>query len=386
VGICPCTGLRKGVVINIEATLKAVGTAIEKAVMMSGREVSNCWTSIGGSHIDGINSRGVVAVSGKKRDREIGPEDKARVIEGARAVVIPMDRRILEVIPQTYIVDDQKGVPDPLCMLGTRLEAEVFIITCSVTSAQNLIKCVNRAGYTVNDLILKSLAAGRSVLTPEEKDLGTALIDLGGGTTDVLVYSEGAPYSAFTIPVGGVQVTNDISIIKSVSMETAEKIKVESGCCWEGCLEDDEDIIVPGLGGRAPQHIPRSHVLEIVKPRIEEILKMIKERLDKLALSRPLGGGVILTGGGAQLAGIAELANRVLKLPARVGVPIPIPALEGLVQEYRNPVYATAMGLLLEGNDREMKDDPERVIDKWQPPKPSPNFFTNFKEWVKEFF
>ncbi|MDR2134766.1 MAG: cell division protein FtsA, partial [Treponema sp.] len=200
VGVSPSTGLRKGVVVNIEATLKAVAAAIESAEMMSGREAHDCWTGIGGSHIDGINSRGVVAITGKKREsgkkrntREIGTEDIARVIEAARAVVIPMDRRILEVIPQTYTVDDQKGIRDPLDMIGVRLEAEVHIITCSVTSAQNLIKCVNRAGFRVNDLVLHSLAAGRSVLTGEEKDLGVALVDLGGGTTDVLVYNEGAP-------------------------------------------------------------------------------------------------------------------------------------------------------------------------------------------------
>ncbi|MDR2103818.1 MAG: cell division protein FtsA, partial [Treponema sp.] len=201
VGASPSTGLRKGVVVNIEATLRAVAVAIEAAEMMSGREVRSCWTGIGGSHIDGINSRGVVAVTGK--NREIGQEDIHRVLEAARAVVIPMDRQELEVIPQSYIVDDQTGVVDPMNMIGVRLEAEVHIITCSVTSAQNLIKCVNRAGFRVNDLILQSLAAGRSVLTAEEKELGVVLIDLGGGTTDVLVYFNGTPYSTTTIPVGG---------------------------------------------------------------------------------------------------------------------------------------------------------------------------------------
>ncbi len=229
VGMSPCTGLRKGVVVNIEATLKAVEAAIESAEMMSGREVRECCTGIGGSHIDGLNSRGVVAISGKKREnREIGHEDIERVIEAARAVVIPMDRRILEVIPQTYIVDDQKGIRDPLDMIGVRLESEVHIITCSVTSAQNLIKCVNRAGFKVSNLVLQSLAAGRSVLTREEKELGVALIDLGGGTSDVLVYSDGAPYSTFTVPAGGTQVTGDISMLRNISVETAEKIKV--GC------------------------------------------------------------------------------------------------------------------------------------------------------------
>ena len=379
--------MRKGVVVNIEATLKAVSSAIESAEMMSGRGVHDCWTGIGGSHIDGINSRGVVAITGKKREtREIGPDDVTRVIEAARAVVIPMDRRILEVIPQSYIVDDQKGIRDPLDMIGVRLESEVHIITCSVTSAQNLIKCVNRAGFRVNDMVLQSLAAGRSVLTQEEKDLGTALIDFGGGTTDVLVYADGAPYSTFTIPAGGSQVSGDISILCNISMETAEKIKIDSGCCWEPLLEDDEEIIVPGVGGRAPQHIPRSQILAIIKPRMEEILKMVKERLDKLGLSRPLGGGVVLTGGGAQLSGIVDLANRVLRIPARVGCPIPSPSLGGLVQEYRSPAYATAIGLVLEGNDRETRESPERAAETRQIEKSQPDLFAKLRTWLKEEF
>ena len=373
-------------VVNIEATLRAVAQAIEAAEMMSGREVHDCWTGIGGSHIDGINSRGVVAITGKKREnREIGTEDIARVIEAARAVVIPMDRRILEVIPQTYIVDDQKGIRDPLDMIGVRLESEVHIITCSVTSAQNLIKCVNRAGFRVNDLILQSLAAGRSVLTQDEKDLGTALVDLGGGTTDVLVYSEGAPYSTFTIPAGGAQVTGDISILRNISVETAEKIKIESGCCWEGLLEEDEEIIVPGVGGRPPQPIPRSQVLAIIKPRVEEIFKMIRERLDKLSLSRPLGGGVVLTGGGAQLSGVVELANQILRLPARIGDPIPVPGLGGLVEEYRTPSYATAIGLVMEGNDRDIKDA-DKGTDSRASEKAQSDLFGKLRAWLRDEF
>jgi cell division protein FtsA len=387
VGLCPSTGLRKGVVVNIESTLRAVAGAIEAAEMMSGREVHDCWTGIGGSHIDGINSRGVVAIIGKKREtREIGPEDIARVIEAARAVVIPMDRQILEVIPQTYIVDDQKGIRDPLDMIGVRLESEVHIITCSVTSAQNLIKCVNRAGFMVNNLVLQSLAAGRSILTPEEKDLGVALVDLGGGTTDLLVYTDGAPYATSTIPAGGTQVTNDISIIKNISFETAEKIKLDAGCCWEPLLEEDEDIIVPGVGGRPPLPIPRSQIITIIRPRVEEIFKMVKERLDKLNLSRPLGGGVVLTGGGARLAGVVELANSILKLPARVGSPIPSPGLGGLVEEYRSPAYATAIGLVLEGNDREISAGPDRGTEVRQGDKGQTMLFGKLKKWLKEEF
>ncbi|GHV94130.1 cell division protein FtsA [Spirochaetia bacterium] len=385
VGVCPSTGLRKGVVVNIEATLRAVAAAIEAAEMMSGREAHDCWTGIGGSHIDGINSRGVVAITGKKREtREIGPEDIARVIEAARAVVIPMDRQILEVIPQNYIVDDQKGIRNPLDMIGVRLESEVHIITCSVTSAQNLVKCVNRAGFRVTDLVLQSLAAGRSILTQEEKDLGVALIDLGGGTTDMLVYTDGAPYSTSTIPAGGTQVTNDISIIKNISFETAEKIKLDAGCCWEALLEENEDIIVPGVGGRPPLPIPRSQILTIIKPRMEEIFKMVKEKLDKLNLSRPLGGGVVLSGGGAQLSGVVELANSILNLPARVGSPIPSPGLGGLVEEYRSPAYATAIGLVLEGNDRSAKLEGERGSE--QADKKHADLLGKLKSWLTDEF
>jgi cell division protein FtsA len=282
-------------------------------------------------------------------------------------------------------VDDHKGIRNPLDMIGVRLESEGHIITCSVTSAQNLIRCVNRAGFRVNDLVLQSLAAGRSVLTREEKDMGVALIDLGGGTTDLLVYSEGAPYSTSTIPAGGTQVSSDISIIKKISFEIAEKIKLEAGCCWEALLESDEDIIVPGVGARPPLPIPRSQILSIIKPRMEEIFRMVKEKLDKLSLSRPLGAGVVLTGGGAQLAGAVELANHILDLPARVGNPIPAPGLGGRVEEYRSPAYATAVGLVLEGNDRELRGDPDaeaRPSDKGQT-----DLLSRLGTWLRnEFF
>jgi cell division protein FtsA len=370
------------VVVNIEATLRSVASAIEAAEMMSGREVHGAYTGIGGSHIDGINSRGVVAVTGKNREtREIGRDDIIRVLEAARAVRIPMDRQVLELIPQSYIVDDQKGVRDPLDMIGVRLEAEVHIITCSVTGAQNLIKCVNRAGFRVEGLVLQSLAAGRAVLTGEEKELGVALIDLGGGTTDVLVYSEGTPYSTTTIPAGGIQVTSDISIMKNISFETAEKIKLEAGSCWEGAFEEDEDIIVPGIGGRPPLPIPRSEIKGIIRPRMEEIFSMVRENLEKLSLSRPLGGGVVLTGGGSQLLGAAELASSVFGLSARVGSPLPV---GGLVEEYRNPVFSTAVGLALEGSDRADFGGPE---GNESPGREKTPLLGKLTEWLrKEFF
>ena len=384
VGTCPSMGLRKGVVVNIEATLRAVSSAIESAEMMSGREVHEAWIGIGGSHIDGINSRGVVAVTGKNREtREIGSDDIKRVLEAAQAVLIPMDRKLLEVIPQNYIVDDQKGISDPLNMIGVRLEAEVHIITCSTTGAQNLIKCVNRAGFRVKDLVLQTLAAGRSVLTPDEKELGVALVDLGGGTTNVLVYSGGAPYSIGTIPAGGTQVTSDISIIKNISFETAEKIKLDSGCCWEPFLEEDDDIIVPGVGGRPPQAIPRSQILAIIRPRMEETFKLVKEKLDKLSFSRPLGGGIVLTGGGAQLSGAAELAQAVFNLPVRVGFPLPV---GGLVDEYRSSAYATAVGLVLEGFDRTLKEGAGPAGESRGWGKEETPFWMKLKKWFEQEF
>jgi len=384
VGTSPSTGLRKGVVVNIEATLRSVSKAIEAAEMMSGRVIHEVWTGIGGNHIEGINSRGVVAVTGKNREtREIDTVDIKRVMEAAQAIVIPMDRRLLEVIPQSYIVDGHKGIQDPLNMIGVRLEAEVHIITCSTTGAQNLIKCVNRAGFRVKDLILQTLAAGRAVMSPDEKDLGAALIDLGGGTTNVLVYYDNAPFSIGTIPAGGAQVTGDISIIKGISFETAEKIKLDSGCCWQPFLEDNDDIIVPGVGGRAPMAIPRSQILSIIHPRMEETFKLVKEKLDKLSFSRPLGGGVVLTGGGAQLLGAAELATQVFKLPVRVGNPLPV---GGLVEDYRSPAYATAVGLVLEGFDREQRSGTGVVPGGEGPEKGGPSFWEKLKIWYDDYF
>ncbi len=381
IGVSPSTGLRKGVVVNIEATLRSVTAAVEAAEMMSGREVHSCWTGIGGAHIDGLNSRGVVAVTGKGREtREIGDDDVKRVIEAARAVVIPMDRQVLHVVPQSYIVDDQKGIKNPLDMIGVRLEAEVHIITGSVTSAQNLVKCVNRAGFRVNDLILQSLAASRSVLTQEEKELGVVLIDLGGGTTDILVFSEGSPYFTTVVPVGGSQVTSDLSIMKNIAFETSERIKREAGCCWAPLVDREEEVIIPGVGGRPPVALPRAEICSIVQPRMVEIFELAKERIEKLGLARPLGGGIVLTGGGSQLAGAAELAARVFNMPVRVGVPMSV---GGLVEEYRSPSYATAVGLVLEGSGRQAERGPEpRAREKGSSP-----LFGRLAEWLKkEFF
>lgn len=375
VGTAPSQGLRRGVVINIESTLKSVASAIEAAELMSGREVESVITGIAGAHIEGINSRGVVAVSG--RDREISSEDIARVIEAAKAIVIPMDREVLHVIPQEFIVDDQRGIKDPLDMIGIRLEAEVHIVTGSVTSAQNLLKCVNRAGFRVSEIVLESLAASRAVLTEDEKELGVLLIDLGGGTTDVLVHLDGAPYHTDVVALGGSQVTNDISIILKTPLDVAERIKKESGCCYLPLVDKDERVMIPGVGGWPAATIPRQELVKIIQPRMAEIFSMVREQLEKKDYMRHLGGGVVLTGGGALIPGAAELALEIFGIPARIGVP---DKLRGLVEEYQNPVFATAMGLVLYGNEG------ASVSDGGIGRRKGEGLMSRLKGWMKEFF
>ncbi|GMO50973.1 MAG: cell division protein FtsA [Termitinemataceae bacterium] len=384
VGKSPCNGLRKGAVVNIEATLRSVSEAVEAAELMSGVPADNFWTGIGGSNIDGIISRGVAAVNGKSREnKEISQSDVDRVIEGARAVDFSMDREVIEVIPQTFIVDGHTGIRDPRDMIGVRLESEVHIITCSRNSAQNLINCINRAGFEVSGLVLQTLAAARAVLTEEEKQLGSVLIDMGGGTTGILAYQDGAANMVSSVPLGASQVTNDISIVKNVSFETAEKIKIQAGCCWEPLLEGiEEEIIAPGMGGRSPVSIPRIEIVQIIQPRMIETFKLIKERIARQLADRSLVGGIVLTGGGACLEGAAELAAKIFGLPVRIGIPL---ACGGLEPEYRNAVYSTAVGLVLEGRDRSAAvngDGSERVIRE-----SGPSVFGRIADWVRrEFF
>ena len=377
VGTSLSKGIRRGVVVNIEATLHSVAEAIEAAEMMSGREINGVFTGIAGGHIDGINSKGVVAVTG--RNREITQDDIDRVIDAAKAIVIPMDREVFHVIPQEYIVDDQGGVKNPLDMIGIRLESEVHIITGSVTSAQNLLKCVNRAGFKVNDIVLGSLAASIAVLSEDEKELGVLLIDLGGGTTDVLLHVEGSPYHTNVISIGTNQVTSDMSILLKTPLEAAERIKQEAGCCYLPMIDTNEEVIIPGVGGWPTAAIPKREMCKIIQSRMAEIFSMVREQVEKKGFLRHLGGGVVITGGGSLMQGCAELANEVFGVPARIGFPKP---LGGLSPEYANPMYATAVGLVMygeaslaanghDGGSFRMKGD---------------GFLEKLKGWMKEFF
>jgi cell division protein FtsA len=377
VGTTPSRGLRRGVVINIETTVRSIAAAVESAEMMSGREVISVYTGIAGGHIEGINSRGVVAVTG--RGREITREDVDRVIDAAKAIVIPMDREVLHVIPQEFVVDDQGGIKNPIGMIGVRLEAEVHIITGAVTSAQNIVKCVNRAGFKVNDIVLEPLASSKAVLTQDEKELGVLMIDLGGGTTDVLLHLEGAPYHTEVLSVGGDQVTNDISIMLKTPLEAAEKLKKEAGCCYAPLVQEDEEVHIPGVGGRPPRTIMRSELVEIIQPRMAEILGMIREQIERKGYLNILGGGVVVTGGGSLLTGTAELATEIFNLPARTGYPV---KLGGLVEEYYNPIYATGVGLVMSGAARRDVD----YMDTSSSEKTFSSVWDRMRNWFKEFF
>lgn len=356
VGVSPSTGLRNGVIVNIESTMQSITAAIEAAEMISGYEVLSCVTAIGGAQIESLNSKGLVAVTNRGNDsREINQQDIDRVIDAAKAVVIPMDRQILHVVPQSYIVDGQRGYKDPRNMLGVRLEAEVHIITASKTPIKNIQTCVDRAGYSIDGIMLKTLAATQAVMTEDEIDLGSILIDLGGGSTDALVLIDGAPVCTASVPVGGQLVTNDISVVKGISCETAEKIKLKSGCCWEPLLEEYEEVLIPGVGGRPPESIPRTEICQIIQPRMEEILSLVRSKIIKQVKARQLSGNIVLTGGGALMPGIVDLACEVFDTQSvRIGVP---GKLGGIMDEYRTPEYAVAAGLLLCNTDKRRKID-----------------------------
>lgn len=381
-GQVPSAGIRRGVVVNIEATLRSVAQAIERAENMAGREVESVITGISGSHIEGINSRGVVAVTSK--DKEITEHDVHRVMDAARAVVLPMDREVLHVIPQEYIVDDQRGIRDPIDMIGVRLEAEVHIVTGSVTMAQNLLKCVNRAGFKVDEIALDTLVASEVVLSQDEKDLGTMVIDIGGGTSNLILYQNGAPYFTGVIGIGAQEVSSDLSIILKAPIETMESFKIKYGSCYLPMLEDDGDqIVVPGVGGMPPIAVSRTDLAEYIQPRMEEIFQLAKEKVEHEAqFSRweSLAGGLVLTGGGALLQGAAELAADVFGVPVRVGFPLGI---SGLAQDLQRPDLATATGLIAYRARTLMAAPAERAANSRERSGPK---LSGLRKWLRNFF
>ncbi len=349
IGISPSHGLKKGVVVNIDSTVESVKKAVQEAELMAGVEIRSVYVGISGNHIRGINSRGVVAI----KNKEVGLTDVARVIDAARAVNIPMDQQILHVLPQEFIIDDQDGIREPLGMFGVRLEAKVHIITGGVTSIQNIVKSCSRAGLQVNDLVLQPLASSRAVLTTEEQDLGVAVVDIGGGTTDVALFLEGSMWHTEVIPIGGNHLTNDISIGLRTPSSDAEKIKIKYGCALSSLVKHEETLDVPSVGGRPPRLLSRQILCEIVEPRVEELFTMVQQRLKKTGFEDMFASGIVLTGGSALMEGLQEAAEHFLGLPIRRGAPRGI---GGLMDVVNSPIYATGVGLVLYGaeNQEEM--------------------------------
>lgn len=342
IGSAPSTGLRKGVVINIASTVESIRRAVKEAELMAGCEISTVYTGIAGGHIRGFNSHGIVAV----KDNEITQADVTRVIDAAKAVAIPMDREVIHILPQEFLIDDQDGIKEPLGMSGVRLEAKVHIVTAAVTSAQNIIKCANRTGLNVAAIVLQQLASSEAVLTEDEKDLGVCLIDIGGGTTDLAIFSDGAIVHTSVLPLGGNHLTTDIALGIRTPQEEAETIKQRYGCALVEQVQTGDMIEVPSVGGRKPRSLSRQILCEIIEARVEEIFQLIREEIRNTAYEDLLASGVVLTGGTSQLPGIADIAEDVLGLPIRFGAPKKI---GGLVDVVRSPCYSTGVGLVQYG-------------------------------------
>ncbi len=342
IGTHPSIGLRKGVVVNIESTVDSIKKAVEEAELMAGCEISSVYAGIAGGHITGFNSRGIVAIKGS----EITENDVERVIDAARAVAIPMDREVIHVLPQEYIVDDQAGIQNPVGMAGVRLEAKIHIVTGAVTSAHNIVKCCNRSGLDVCDIVLESLASGEAVLSDEEKELGTALIDLGGGTTDLAVFAGKNIKHTFVLALGGNNLTNDIAIGLRAPHADAEKIKTRFGTCLPHSVSAEDMIEVPGMGGREARKLPRQILGEILEPRMEEIFTLVKREIYRAGMEASIPSGLVLTGGTSLLEGTTEIAESVFNLQTRLGKP---QGISGLVDVVNNPMYATGVGLVLYG-------------------------------------
>ncbi len=342
IGSHPSTGLRKGVVVNMDSTVNSIKKAVEEAELMAGITINSCLAGIGGAHIKSFNSNGVVAV----KDKEVKQDDIIRAIDAAKAVAIPADRELIHVIPQEFIVDDQDGIKDPIGITGVRLEVKVHIVTGSISSAQNVIKCCKLAGLEVGDIVLGQLASSEATLTPEEKEIGVALVDTGGGTSDIAIYSNGSIAYTAVLPFGGNNITNDIAIGLRTPLEEAEKIKKKYGCAFAGMIGANETIEVPSVGGRKPRTLQRKTLADIIEPRVEEISLLIYEEIKKSGLERLLASGVVLTGGCANLEGIPELVENIFNLPSRRGYPIGV---GGLTDVVNNPIYSTGVGLLLYG-------------------------------------
>ncbi|MCB1662701.1 MAG: cell division protein FtsA [Pseudomonadales bacterium] len=374
IGSHPMRGMKKGVVINIESTVQSIQRAVEEAELMAGCQIHSVYAGIAGSHIKSMNSHGIVAI----RDREVTRGDMDRVIDAAQAVAIPADQKVLHILPQEYIIDDQEGVKEPLGMSGVRLEAKVHLVTCAANAAQNIEKCVRRCGLNVDDIILEQLASSYAVLTDDEKELGVCMVDIGGGTTDIAVFVDGSIRHTAVIPIAGDQVTNDIAMALRTPTQNAEEIKIKYACALTQLAGPDETIKVPSVGDRAPRDLSRQSLAEVVEPRYEELFTLIQSELRRSGFEDLVAAGIVLTGGTSKMEGVVELAEEIFHMPVRLAMP---QGVEGLADIVRNPIYATGVGLLIYG----MRQQLEGLSESRQKSTIS-GFFDKIKSWFKDNF
>ena len=368
IGSHPSKGLKKGVVVNIETTVESIRRAIEEAELMAGCQIEQVYAGIAGSHIRGLNSHGIVAI----RDKEVFQADIERVIDAAQAVAIPADQKVLHVLPQEYVIDDQEGVKEPLGMSGVRLEAKVHLITCAVNAYQNIEKCIKKCGLEVEDIILEQLASGDAVLTEDEKDLGVCLVDIGGGTTDIAIFSEGAIRHTAVIPIAGDQVTNDIAMALRTPTPNAEEIKIKYACALGSLAQENETIKIPSVGDRSDRDLSRQALAEVVEPRYEELFSLVQAELRRSGFEDLVAAGIVLTGGTSKIEGAIELAEEIFHMPVSLGKPKNVAGLSDIV---RNPIYSTAVGLLHYGANQQT-----RGVAK-KPNQKSDGIIDQFKNW-----
>ena len=361
IGVAESRGIKRGVVVNLEAAVDSIKKAIEEAELMAGVEIDSVHLALSGPHVKGFNSRGVVAVAGK--NREISPDDLRRAIEAARAVALPAGREILHVLPQDFVVDDQDGIGAPIGMTGARLEVNVHVVTGAVSTLQNIVACVNRAGVEVKDTVIEQLAASEAVLAPDEKDLGVALVDIGGGTADVAIFERGSLWHTAVVAVGGEHFTSDIAVGLRTPMPDAEKLKRKSGCALSSMVDEDDTIEVASVGGRKPRLMARRILSEILQPRAEEIFHLVWDEIRRAGYEKSLNSGIVLTGGGSILEGMPEIAEQIFDLPVRRGCPTGV---GGLADHVNTPVFATPVGLLLYAHRNRASDVWPVSITTWE--------------------
>lgn len=374
IGSHPSRGLKRGVVVNIESTVQSIQRALEEAELMAGCRIHSAYTGIAGSHIRSLNSHGIVAI----RDQEVNPFDIERVIDAARAVAIPADQKILHILPQEFIIDNQEGIRDPIGMSGVRLEARVHMVTGAVSAAQNIVKCVRRCGLEVADVILEQLASSYAVLTEDEKELGVCMIDIGGGTTDIAIFSDGAIRHTAVIPIAGDQATNDIAIALRTPTQNAEEIKLKYANAMIDQVTDNDPIEIPNVGERSQRQITRRLIAEVVGPRYEELFALVRAELRRSGFEDMIPAGIVLTGGASKMAGIIELAEKVFQMPVRVGAPH---VTNSLAEVVNSPIYSTGVGLLLYGHQQQYRDQQDVITTEGVK-----GMWSKMKSWFKGNF